>query len=145
MAGLYPWLKALHVISVIAWMAAMLYLPRLFVYHADVPAESDRSAMLKVMERKLYRFIMRPAMIATVIFGGALLSVPGVVDWGQFWIYGKLAMVLGLLISHGAMGGWRRAFAEDRNTHSSKFFRMFNEVPTVLMIVIVILVVVKPF
>jgi putative membrane protein len=145
MAGLYPWFKALHVISVIAWMAAMLYLPRLFVYHAGVPAGSDRSQMLKVMEGKLYRIIMRPAMLATVIFGAALLSVPGVVDWGQGWIYGKLAMVLGLFACHGAMGGWRRAFAEDRNTHSPKFFRMFNEVPTVLMMIIVILVVVKPF
>ncbi len=145
MAGLYPWFKALHIISVIAWMAAMLYLPRLFVYHAGVPVGSDRSDMLKVMESKLYRFIMRPAMVATVIFGGALLSVPGLVDWGQFWIYGKLAMVLGLFACHGAMGGWRRAFAEDRNTRSPKFFRMFNEVPTVLMMIIVILVVVKPF
>jgi putative membrane protein len=145
MAALYPWFKALHIVSVIAWMAAMLYLPRLFVYHAGVPAGSDRSEMLKVMEGKLYRFIMRPAMLATLFFGAALLSVPGLVDWGQFWIYGKLALVLGLLATHGAMGGWRRAFAEDRNTHSSKFFRMMNEVPTVLMIVIVILVVVKPF
>lgn len=145
MAALYPWFKALHIVSVIAWMAAMLYLPRLFVYHAGVPAGSDRSEMLKVMEGKLYRFIMRPAMLATLFFGAGLLSVPGVVDWGQFWIYGKLAMVLGLLAMHGAMGGWRRAFAQDQNSHSPKFFRMMNEVPTVLMIVIVILVVVKPF
>jgi putative membrane protein len=145
MAGMYLWLKALHIISVIAWMAGLLYLPRLFVYHADAVAGSDKSETFKVMERKLQRFIMTPAMIATAIFGAGLLSVPGVVDWSSAWIYMKLAFVGGLFASHGMMSRWRRDFANDCNKHPGKFFRMMNEIPTLLMFGIVILVVLKPF
>lgn len=145
MIALYPWFKALHIISVIAWMAGQLYLPRLFVYHADAEPGSVQSETFKVMERKLMRAIMAPAMIATLLFGTALASTPGVVDWSSGWIYLKLAFVVGLFASHGMMSRWRRDFAEDRNKHPARFFRMINEVPTLLMIGIVILVVVKPF
>jgi putative membrane protein len=145
LAGAYPWIKALHIISVIAWMAAMLYMPRLFVYHADAAAGSVQSETFKVMERRLARAIMLPAMIATLLFGGLLLATPGIVDFHQGWLHAKLALVLGMLVVQHFFGAWRRAFAEDRNRHSARFYRMINEVPTVIMIAIVILVVVKPF
>jgi putative membrane protein len=105
----------------------------------------DASNMLKGMEGRLMRFIMRPAALATILFGGALVSVPGVVDWSMGWIWLKLAFVIGLVISHGLMEKWRAAFAVDANQHTAKFFRMVNEVPTLLMIGIVLLVVAKPF
>jgi putative membrane protein len=145
MAALYPWFKALHIIAVIAWMAGLLYLPRLFVNHADKAAGSETSEMLKGMEGRLMRIIMRPAALLTILFGGALLSVPGVVDWSMGWIYVKLGSVLGLVMMHGLMEKWRAAFAKDANTHPPRFFRMVNEVPTLLMIVIVIMVVTKLF
>jgi protoporphyrinogen IX oxidase len=145
LAGAYPWFKALHIISVIAWMAAMLYMPRLFVYHAAAEAGSVQSETFKVMERRLARAIMLPAMISTLLFGGLLASTPGVVDWHQGWLHAKLALVFGMLILQHLLGVWRRAFAEDRNRHSQRFYRIVNEVPTLLMIMIVILVVVKPF
>ncbi len=143
--ALNPWIKAFHVIAVIAWMAGILYLPRLFVYHADAPVDSGRSEMLKVMERRLLRAIMNPAMIAVFLLGGLLLATPGALGDGGFWWHAKLALVLLLAVIHMAMGAWRKAFEEDRNTRPAKFFRMVNEVPTVLMIAIVILVMVRPF
>ena len=144
-AGLYPWLKALHIISVIAWMAAMLYLPRLFVYHADAEPGSDKSETFKVMERRLLRAIMTPAMVASLLFGGALLLLPGIVDWhaGGIWI--KIAMVAGLLIIHERLASWQRDFARDRNRKTARFYRMVNEVPAVLVVATVVLAVVKPF
>jgi len=145
LAEAYPWIKALHIISVIAWMAAMLYMPRLFVYHAAAAAGSVQSETFKVMERRLARAIMLPAMVATLLFGGLLLATPGVVDFHQGWLHAKLALVLGMLVMQHFFGAWRRAFAEDRNRHSARFYRMINEVPTLIMIAIVILVVVKPF
>jgi len=145
LAGAYPWIKALHIVSVIAWMAAMLYMPRLFVYHAVAEAGSIQSETFKVMERRLAKAIMLPAMAATVLFGGLLLATPGIVDFHAGWIHAKLCLVLGMLVMQHLMSGWRRAFAEDRNRHSQRFYRMINEVPTLLMIAIVILVVVKPF
>lgn len=145
LAGAYPWIKALHIISVIAWMAAMLYLPRLFVYHTAAEIGSIQSETFKVMERRLARGIMLPAMIATLLFGGLLLATPGVVDFHQGWLHAKLGLVLGMLVLQHFFSAWRRAFAEDRNRHSARFYRMINEVPTVAMIAIVILVVVKPF
>jgi len=145
LAGAYPWIKALHIISVIAWMASLLYLPRLFVYHASAPAGSAQSETFKVMERRLARAIMQPAMGATLLFGGLLAATPGIVDWHQGWLHAKLGLVFAMLVLQHFLGGWRRAFAEDRNRHSERFFRMVNEVPTVIMIAIVILVVVKPF
>lgn len=141
----YPWIKALHIISVIAWVAGLLYLPRLFVYHAEAPAGSGRSEMLKVMERRLLRAIMNPAMIAVFVFGGLLLATPGVVDWAQGWWHVKLTAVILLAVLHMTMGAWRKAFEADRNRKSARFFRMVNEAPTALMIVIVVMVVVRPF
>lgn len=141
---MYDWVKAFHVVSIIAWMAGLLYLPRLFVYHAAAEPGSAASETFKVMERRLLRAIMNPAMIATYVFGiWLVLLVP---DWmSQGWLHAKLALVLGLTAAHMMMAGWRRAFAEDRNARPQRFFRIANEVPTVLMIVIVILVIVKPF
>ncbi|HEV7369420.1 protoporphyrinogen oxidase HemJ [Arenibaculum sp.] len=141
---MYDWVKAFHVVSIIAWMAGLLYLPRLFVYHAAAEPGSAASETFKVMERRLLRAIMNPAMVATYVFGiWLVLLVP---DWmSQGWLHAKLALVLGLTAAHMMMAGWRRAFAEDRNARSQRFFRIANEVPTVLMIAIVILVIVKPF
>jgi putative membrane protein len=141
---LYPWLKALHIISVISWMAGMLYLPRLFIYHCDAEVGSDKSETFKIMERRLLRAIINPAMAASFLFGGALLATPGVIDWTGWWIYVKLIMVLALSGMHGLFSSWRKNFAADQNTLSAKTFRIANEVPTALMIAIVILVVVKP-
>ena len=126
-------------------MAGLLYLPRLFVYHRDVAVGSPESERFKVMERRLLQAIMNPAMIATFLFGGLLLATPGVIDWSRGWIWVKLALVLGLSHVHHLMGRWRKDFAEDRNTRSSRYFRVANEVPTLAMIVIVIMVIVRPF
>ncbi len=140
---LYLWLKALHVIAIIAWMAGMLYLPRLFVYHCDALPGSVQSETFKVMERRLLRAIINPAMAAAWVLGlwlawsGNFLSAP--------WLYGKLVLVLAMSGVHGMLARWMKDFATDRNRHSQKFFRIMNEVPTLLMIGIVILVVVKPF
>ncbi len=141
----YLWLKALHIIAVIAWMAGLLYLPRLYVYHSDAEPGSARSEMLKVMERRLLRAIMTPAMIAAFVFGVWLALLPGVIDWSSGWIHAKLVLVLVLAVAHGLMAKWRRDFAADRNRRSRTFYRVANEVPTVLMIGIVVLAVVKPF
>ena len=138
------WVKALHVISVIAWMAGMLYLPRLFVYHADAEKGSIQSETFKIMERRLYRGITTPAMTATWVFGLAMVFA-GMVDWSQGWPYLKAAFVLDLSGFHGFLGRNLRNFANDSNTKSSKFFRAINEIPTLIMIVIVVAVIVKPF
>jgi protoporphyrinogen IX oxidase len=142
---LYPWIKALHIVSVIAWMAGLLYLPRLFVYHAQEPAGSPTAETFKTMERRLLRGIMNPAMAAVFILGVLLALTPGAVDWASVWIYVKLVLVAGLAALHHALGRWRTAFAKDCNTRPARFYRMINEVPAVVMIAIVILVVVKPF
>jgi protoporphyrinogen IX oxidase len=138
------WVKALHVISVIAWMAGMLYLPRLYVYHADAEKGSIQSETFKIMERRLYRGIINPAMILSFVFGIWMIWA-GFVDWSMVWPWIKAAAVITMTAFHGVLGRWRRAFAEDRNVHPAKFYRLVNEVPTVLMIVIVIMVIVKPF
>ena len=144
LVGINPWVKALHVISVIAWMAGMLYLPRLFVYHADRAPESEASEMLKVMERRLLRAIINPAMIASFVFGGLLLATPGMIDWSAWWIHAKLVLVVIMSGLHGAFSRWRRDFEADRNTRPARFYRIANEVPTLLLIAIVILVFVRP-
>ena len=144
-ATAYLWIKALHIISVIAWMAGLLYLPRLFVYHVNAGPGSELSETLKIMERRLLKFIMNPAMLSSWLFGGILLLNLDGDAWANGWLHAKLALVLGLTALHIAMGRWRRDFAEDRNSRPRKFYRMANEIPTVLMIVIVILVVVRPF
>ncbi len=141
--GLYPWVKALHVIAVIAWMAGMLYLPRLFVYHVEALPGSDKSETFKVMERRLLRAIINPAMIATWIFG-LWLAWRGFAFSGG-WLHAKIALVLVLSGVHGYLSASVRRFAEDRNVRPSRHWRIVNEIPTVLMIGIVILVVVKPF
>jgi protoporphyrinogen IX oxidase len=141
----YPWIKSLHVISVIAWMAGMLYLPRLFVYHADAEPGSEMSETFKVMERRLLRAIMNPAMILTFVFGGLLLGTPGVVDWGAAWIWVKLAAITVMTIAHHVFGKWRKDFETDTNTRPAWTFRLANEVPTVLLIVIVFMVIARPF
>jgi putative membrane protein len=139
------WVKALHVISVIAWMAGMMYLPRLFVYHADAIKGSVQSETFKLMERRLYRGITTPAMLATWVFGLWLAFGFGLVDFSQGWMWLKAAMVVALSGIHGLYGRYLRAFAEDRNKRSARFFRSINEIPFVIAIVIVIAVIVRPF
>ena len=139
------WIKALHIIAAIAWMAGLLYLPRLFVYHTNAAPGSEASETFKVMERRLLRAIMNPAMIAVFLTGGLILSAPGGPAWDQGWLLAKLVCAAGLLALHMMMARWRRRFANDANTRSGKFYRVVNEAPTVLMIAIVILAVVKPF
>lgn len=145
MSAAYPWLKALHIVAVIAWMAGLLYLPRLFVYHAEAPAGSDKATTFAVMERRLMRGIMIPALAMTYLFGVGLAATPGVVDWGHGWIWAKLGLVLLLTLFHALLERWRRDFAAGRNAHPARFYRIVNELPTLAMIAIVILVVVKPF
>ena len=140
---LYEILKALHIVSVIAWMAGLLYLPRLFVYHAEAETGSAQSETFKVMERRLLRGIMNPAMWGVWIFG-FLLVWQG--DWWQAgWWHAKMALVIGLTVVHHLYARWRKDFDADRNARPARFYRMWNEVPTLLMIVIVFLVVLKPF
>ena len=141
----YPWIKSAHIASMVAWMAGLLYLPRLFVYHAMAPVGSDRSETFKVMERRLQRGIMVPALLATWGFGLVLAGTPGVVDWRMGWIWTKIGFVVGLTVFHVLLSRWRTDFGMDRNAHSARFFRMVNELPTVALIAIVLLVVVKPF
>lgn len=145
LAAAYPWLKSLHIIAIIAWMAGLLYLPRLYVYHAGVPAGSNRAAMLAVMERRLLRGIMLPAASMTYGFGLLLAITPGVVDWHAGWIWAKLGLVLLLTVFHILLASWRDGFAAGKLPHTARFYRLVNEVPTVLMIAIVLLVVLKPF
>ncbi|WP_181705114.1 protoporphyrinogen oxidase HemJ [Chthonobacter rhizosphaerae] len=144
MTDLYLWLKTAHILSLIAWMAAVFYLPRLFVYHADAVKGSPTSETFKVMERRLLKAIMTPAMIATWIFGLWLAIRGGWFTDGSLWLHLKLVFVLALSGFHGACAAWTRAFAEDRNTRPARFYRIANEVPTLLLVAIVILVVVKP-
>ena len=141
----YLWIKALHIISVIAWMAGMFYLPRLFVYHCEATPGSPDWERFKRMERRLLRIILNPAMIAAWIFGLTLSFMPVTDAWHQGWFHAKFALVLGMSAVHGLYARWTNDFARDENKHSAKFYRIWNEVPTLLMIVIVILAVVKPF
>ena len=145
---MYQWIKAFHIIAVIAWMAGMLYLPRLFVYHCAAEQGSAQSETFKVMERRLLRAIMNPAMIATWLFGLWLAWHGPDSDYGWFasgWLQTKFALVLALSAMHGLFAHWVKDFATDNNRRSQRFYRIINEVPTILMIAIVILAVVKPF
>jgi putative membrane protein len=137
------WLKALHLIAVIAWMAGLLYLPRLFVYHCGAEKGSQQSETFKVMELRLLRLIMNPAMVAVWITGPLLAWQTGM--YRDRWLMAKFALVVLLTGFHHALGLWRKDFAADRNRRGAKFYRLMNEVPTLLLIGIVILVVVKPF
>lgn len=141
--GAYLWIKAFHVIAVIAWMSGMLYLPRLFVYHADVSVGSPQSETFKVMEARLLDIITTPAMVVTWVLGLWLAWQSGF--WMAPWLHAKFALVLVLSGLHGYLSAATRAFREDRNTKPARHWRIINEVPTVLMIGIVILVIVKPF
>jgi protoporphyrinogen IX oxidase len=139
----YLWIKAFHIIAIVAWMAGMLYLPRLFVYHAGAAAGSEQAETFKIMEQRLYKFIMTPAMIVTWLLGIVLVLQ------GQFlgasWFHIKIVLVLAMTLGHGLLGHWGHEFELDRNSHSPKFYRIVNEIPTVLLIAIVILATVKPF
>ncbi len=139
----YLWVKALHIIAVIAWMAGMLYLPRLYVYHCMAEAGSTQSETFKVMERRLLRAIINPAMILAWVLGLALVT--SLDAWSEPWMHAKLAAAIGLSTIHGFFSRWRRDFDNDDNRHSARFYRYLNEVPTLLMIAIVLLVVLKPF
>ena len=140
---LYLWLKAFHVVAIIAWMAGMLYLPRLFVYHSEAQRGSIQSETFKIMERRLLKAIINPAMIATWILGIILIWQGGWITSG--WLHAKVLLVLILSAVHGRLVKHVKEFAADQNTRPTKYFRILNEVPTILMIGIVVLVIVKPF
>ncbi|WP_299619182.1 CopD family protein [uncultured Tateyamaria sp.] len=142
--SLYPWIKAFHIMSVIAWMAALFYLPRLYVYHSEqVGLGGETHDLFLTMEYKLLKVIMNPAMIATWVFGICLALIPGVVDWGAVWPWTKLVGILAMSGFHGWLVGQRKAFAAGGPIKSGRNYRMMNEVPTILMALIVLSVVVK--
>ena len=141
----YLWVKALHIIAVISWMAGLLYLPRLFVNHVGLAPGSEASEILKGMEGRLMRIIMRPAFLVSLLLGLALMYTPGIVDWTSAWMWLKLVFVFGLVVMHGFMEVWRAQFVRDANQHSGRFYRLMNEAPTLLMVGIVLVVVAKPF
>ena len=143
LSAAYPWTKSLHVISVIAWMAGLFYLPRLFVYHVEREEADD--ALFQTMERRLIRAIMNPAMIASWLFGLALALTPGVIDWGAFWPWAKLAAILGMTWFHHWCSLRRKEFARGENMRTGRTFRIMNEVPTLLLILIVVSVIARPF
>jgi putative membrane protein len=145
LAAWYPWLKALHVIAAIAWIAGMLYLPRLYVYHAEAAPGSPQSETFKTMERRLLRAIVDPAMAAAWLLGLLLLWLDSPGIWASGWIWVKLAAVLALSAMHGFLARWRKDFAADRNRRPARFYRLVNEIPTVLLILIVVMVIVRPF
>ena len=141
----YSLIKAFHVISMVAWMAALLYLPRLFVYHTTVKKNSDTSEMLKIMELRLQKYIMNPAMLLTLLFGIFLLKTGELVNWAEKWIYFKLLAVFLLLLVHYLLAKYRKDFFLNKNRHSKKFYKILNEIPTILLILIILLVYLKPF
>ncbi|MBT8455930.1 MAG: protoporphyrinogen oxidase HemJ [Alphaproteobacteria bacterium] len=146
LSSAYPWIKSLHVISVIAWMAGLFYLPRLFVYHTEsVEAGTETDVLFQTMERKLLKLIMNPSMIASWLFGLILVLTPGIVDWGSVWAWAKLAGIVGMTWFHMCCGARRKEFIDGTNTRSGRQYRLMNEVPTVLMIVIVVSVIARPF
>ncbi|HYZ23893.1 MAG TPA: protoporphyrinogen oxidase HemJ [Rhodopila sp.] len=141
---LYPWTKAFHVISLIAWMAGMFYLPRLFVYHVETVPGSTDSERFKVMEYRLMKQIINPAMMSTWTFGIILVLTPGTIDWSAGWWHVKLTCVVLMSALHGAYSRWRKDFLHDRNRRPQRFYRIANEIPTVLMVIIVIMIIVRP-
>lgn len=144
LAGIYPWTKALHIITVIAWMAGIFYLPRLFVYHVEkVEKGSETDRLFQEMERKLLRLIMNPSMIGVWVFGLALVFTPGIVVWSEIWPWTKAAAVLGMTWFHHWLGYRRKEFVAGTNTRSGRTYRLMNEVPTVLLVIIVFSVVLK--
>lgn len=146
LASIYPWTKALHLIAVIAWMAGLFYLPRLFAYHAeDIERGSDADRLFIIMERRLLRVIMNPAMIMVWVFGLMLMFTPGLVDWSEPWTWMKAVCVLAMTWFHHWLARRRKDFLEGKNEISGRYFRLMNEVPTVLVILIVVAVIVRPF
>jgi protoporphyrinogen IX oxidase len=146
LANLYPWVKSLHVISVITWMAGLFYLPRLFVYHVEqVKIGTETDSLFQTMEYKLLRFIMNPSMIATWVFGLMLVMTPGIVDWTAVWPWTKAISVLAMTWFHHWLGLRRKEFIAGANTHTGRQYRLMNEVPTILLLVIVISVIARPF
>ena len=145
LAPFYPWTKALHLIAVIAWMAGLFYLPRLFVYHTQVTVGGPESTVFKTMERRLLRAIMNPAMIVAWLLGLTLVLTPGAVDWHAGWWHLKLLSVLAMTGFHMHLAVARKAFLADARPRTERYWRAMNEVPTVLMVVIVVMVIVKPF
>lgn len=144
LAGLYPWTKSLHIISVIAWMAGLFYLPRLYVYHAEASEPGDsRDEIFQVMERRLLRAIMNPAMIATWLFGILLVMTPGIVDWSSIWPWTKAAGVLVMTWFHHWLGLRRKEFVTGSSAVSGRTFRIMNELPTIALIVIVFSVILR--
>ncbi len=141
----YEWIKAFHLIAVIAWMAGMLYLPRLFVYHTQAAVGGEAAQTFKVMESKLLKIIMNPAMVVTWVLGLLLVVHHGLTGPGVGWLHAKLLLVVALSGVHGFLAASQKRFAKDSNERTEKFWRLFNEVPTVLMVLIVILVIVRPF
>jgi protoporphyrinogen IX oxidase len=141
---MYLWLKSLHIIAVMSWMAGLLYLPRLMIYHCDAAKGSELSETLKTMERRLLRYIMRPAMVVSWL-AGLILAFVYVGFASGYWLYLKFVLVIAMTVAHAKMAVWVKEFAADENARSQKFYRVANEIPTLLMIGIVILVVVKPF
>lgn len=144
MSDYYAWFKALHLIAVISWMAGILYLPRLFIYHTRAQVGSEMDKTFQVMEYRLLKFIMNPAMITTYVLGLTLAYIYGFKALG-IWFHIKICAVLVITIVHGFMAKWRKDFAQGKNTHSEHFYRVANEIPTIAMIVAVIMVIVKPF
>lgn len=146
LAAIYPWAKSLHVISVVAWMAGLFYLPRLYVYHVEqVTQGSQTDDLFQTMEYKLLRLIMNPAMVATWIFGLCLVFTPGIVDWSEIWPWTKAIAVLSMTWFHHWLGLRRKEFVAGTNTRNGRKYRLMNEVPTLLLVVIVVSVIVRPF
>jgi protoporphyrinogen IX oxidase len=141
---MYEWVKVIHILAVISWMAGLLYLPRLFVYHVDASLGSPQDETFKVMERRLIKAIMRPAAVVSLVSGVGLIGITGA-SVADVWLVVKLLAVLGMFMAHGKLESHVLQFSRGERLHTSRYFRIFNEVPTVLMIVIVIMVVVKPF
>ncbi len=144
MADYFMWYKAIHVICVISWMAAMFYMPRLFVYHTRAEVGSEMDKTFQQMEYKLLKIIMTPSMILTYFFGILIAYIYGFVALG-IWFHIKMTAVLGLTIFHGILAKWRKGFINGTNKHSEKFYRLINEIPPILMIIAVVMVIVKPF
>ncbi|WP_170985088.1 protoporphyrinogen oxidase HemJ [Roseomonas sp. AR75] len=145
LAPLYPWTKSLHVISVFAWMAGLFYLPRLYVYHMQVPPRDPRSELFKVMERRLLKAIMNPSMIASFLFGILVVLTPGVIDWSAGWWHAKLLGIAVLTWCHMDLARARKQFERDERPRTERAWRILNEVPTLALILIVVMVIAKPF
>lgn len=144
MAQYYEWFKVLHLIALICWMAGLLYLPRLYVYHSTVKIGSESDELFKKMELKLLRYIMNPAMLATFLFGVILSGIYGMQALG-LWFHLKMMFVLILALFHSLLARWRKDFFHGKNKHSERFYRIVNELPAILMIFIIIMVIIKPF